>query len=224
MSFLSGTIHFLGSRLRINSRLHGHLHEMNDNIDEAICSLNALYIQYQSAITTVVGFGDRAVSPLIATLADKHANAIAQALGILLLTEPSAEQAILPLARSLFSHRIYSDALQALVRAGPKVLPTILEELDRWQQENDDEGVRSMLDVAVRLPYKTHMELMPAILKLLSHSNPEMRDAGAMACGQIGLPAGRSAVAQLKALIRNDESEEVRKSAKEALIRLGVDC
>ena len=196
---------------------------MGERIDQAVADLQNAYLHYMGALKSVVDLGGSVVPSLIARLSQKHANPIAQALGLLLLTEPSADRAIVPLARSLIgTHPLYPDSVEALVRAGPKVLPTILEELDSCQQRNDDEGVRSMLDVAVRLPEKVYGDLMPALLKLLSHRNPAIREAAANGCWHIGLPAAQCAIARLLEAVRTDECESVRESAAEALARLGA--
>jgi hypothetical protein len=169
----------------------------------------------------VLDFGEGNIGPLVAALNHKHANPVAKALG-LMMSASTAEQEIPPLLDWLIVQSpLYPDVLEALVRAGEKPVPFIVQRLGTSAAENDDEAVRNLLDLGCRLSDSALRIIVPAIVDLLRHENPHIQETAADAIWRIGLPHGIIAEADLQRLAKSHAQLFVRDAAREALIRLG---
>ncbi len=62
-------------------------------IRDAVAHLQESYTEYMASLERVLDFGEANVRVLVAALNNKHANPVAQALGLMMHT-PTAEQAI----------------------------------------------------------------------------------------------------------------------------------
>src|SRR5207253_4947125 len=106
---------------------------------EAVQRLEEAYRAYMAALQETLHLGEESIPALVAALKHKHANPIAKALGSL-MGAPSAEAAIPRLIDWVIGQSpVYPDAVEALVRAGPKALPFVLAALQHFTQEGDDE-------------------------------------------------------------------------------------
>jgi HEAT repeat protein len=136
---------------------------------------------------------------------------------------PAADQAIPPLLGWIKGQNaVYPEAMTALVRAGSRVLPYLLAELRDAAKRGDDETVRNLFDLGSRLPDDASAELVPTMLVLLIYPDRHLRGAAADAIWRLGLPHGRAAIPILQRMAADDPEEDVRESATEALVRLGV--
>jgi HEAT repeat protein len=194
-----------------------------DHLDRAIRRLQESYMSYMSALKGVLDLGDANVDALVRALSHKHANPVAKALGLMMYT-PAGERAIpILLDWLIVQSPMYPEVLEALVRAGDKAIPTLVERINEHAAKGDDEAVRHLLDLACRVPDSALPVLVPTIIGLLKSANPHVREASADAIWRIGLPHGRQAVDQLLQLATNDGQCFVRNAAADALVRLGVD-
>jgi hypothetical protein len=193
----------------------------NDALQEAIGRLQQSYIEYMANLKAVLDFGDACVGPLITALNHKHANPIAKALG-LMMHSPACEQAIPRLLDWLVVQSpLYPDVFEALVRAGDKPASQVLVRIQEYAEKGDDEAVRHLLDLACRFSASVQPTVVAAVVKLLGHPNPHIRETAADAIGTIGLPHGLVAKAKLEWLLHHDQYEHVRKAAREALEKIG---
>lgn len=191
-------------------------------IDQTIRHMQQSYMAYMAAPKAVLDIGDSNIQPLIAALNHKHANPIAKALGLMMYT-PSSEEAIPRLLDWLVNQSpMYPEILEALVRAKDRPLPYVLHRLEEFSAKNDDEAVRNLLDLACRFSDSAIRKVVPAIVNLLKHDNPTIRETAADALWKIGLPHGRPAIEQLTDLMNNDHEASVRTAATEALVHLGL--
>ena len=190
-------------------------------IDPAVEDLKSSYPEYMRSLGRVRDQGGRVIPALIEALGDRRANPIAIALG-LLMNHPGAVDAIPPLLDCLIGQSpIYPDALEALVRAGDRSTPHLIDRLGRAAADGDDEAVRNLLDLGARLPEKSVRRLIPEIETLLSDSNPHVREAAVDSIGRIGPPLAKLAESAVRKLADDDSEPFVRDSAREALTRLG---
>ncbi len=188
--------------------------------ETAVRELESAYLAYAAALQEVVELGEEAIPALAAALNHKKANPIAKALGYLMHL-PAAEIAIPRLLDCMAgTYPIYPDALEAVVRAGAKAIPLVLDRVQESASQEDDEAVRNLLQVAIRLTNPVDGLVIAQIVGLLRHSKPHFRDAAADAVFNIGLPQGRPAIPELARLAQEDPDPNVRKSAAEALTRL----
>ena len=198
-------------------------HDADEQVEMAVRSLMRNYAAYLTALGKVVAIGDRAVPLLIKELDHKQANPMAKALG-LLMDRPESEEAIPRLLDWVVAQApVRQDALEALLRAGDKVVPQLLDRLKRSAREEDDEAVRHLLDLGVQLPEHALGPIVKEVLVLLKHPNPHLREAAADAVWRLGLPHGAAAAESLRELSEADREAAVRSAAAEALRRLGLD-
>ena len=184
-------------------------------------ALEQAYLAYMSALTAAISLGDDAIPALLAALNHKHANPIAKGLGYL-MDSPAADAALPPLVDWVIGQwPIYPDALEALVRAGRKALPHVLTRLAVCAEQADDEAVRNLLQVAVRLPEPTRGDVIATLLKLLQDPHSHIREAAADTVCHLGFPHVRPLIPVLRHLAKADEAAVVRASAQEALTSLG---
>jgi HEAT repeat protein len=188
----------------------------------AIDRLKGAYSQYMTALERVLEMGDRAVPVLIQELDHKKAMPIAKALG-LLMDRPGAAEAIPRLLDWVVANApVRSEALEAVIRAGGSVVPELVKRLKFSAEAGDDEAVRHLLDLGVRLPEDAQEPVVEVIVGLLKDSNPHIREAAADAVWGLGLPQGAPAADSLRAISANDLNAAVRSAAEEALVRLGL--
>jgi HEAT repeat protein len=197
--------------------------DLTMNPEAAVDRLEEAFLDYGSALAQVVHHQEAAVPALIAALGNrKTATAAASALGYLMHL-PGAVRAIRPLLGWLKGQNaVYPEAVNALVRAGSRVVPFLLAELWDAAEREDDETVRNLFDLGSKLPDESYAELLSAILSLLTHRNRHIRGVATDAIWRLGLPDGRPAIPILQSLAADDPDEDVRESATEALIRLGA--
>src|SRR5262249_19673370 len=88
-------------------------------------------------------------------------------------------------------------------------------------EAGDDEAVRHLLDLGVRLPQDAQERIVRVIVGLLKDPNPRVREAAADAVRRLGLPHGAPAADSLKELSTSDQDAAVRSAAANALVRLG---
>jgi HEAT repeat protein len=173
-------------------------------------------------LKAVLDFGEAGVEPLIAALNHKHANPIAKALG-LLMDNPAAERAVPKLLSWLVTQSpLYSDVLEALVRAGDKTAGQVFILIRDYADKDDDEAVRNLFDLACRFSDAVLPDVAAVAQRLLEHPNPELREIAADVIWKIGLPYGRTARAQLQSIATSDPCDHVRQSAVEALEKVGT--
>ena len=190
-------------------------------VDQAIGQLQTSYMAYMASLKAVLDLGEANIGPLIAALNQKHANPVAKALGLMMYA-PASEQAIPKLLDWLIMQSpMYPEVLEALVRAGDRPVPYVLQRLEDYSAKNDDEAVRNLLDLACRFSDAVMPNVVNAVINLLRHENPNVRETAADAIWRIGLPHGRQAEADLRHLVENDNEVLVRKAATEALVRFG---
>ncbi len=191
-------------------------------IRDAVAHLQESYTEYMASLERVLDFGEANVRVLVAALNNKHANPVAQALGLMMHT-PTAEQAIPVLLDWLVVQcSLYPDVLEALARSREKALPLLKERLVKYAAEGDDEAVRNLFDLGWRLPDNVLPEIMSVAICLLGNGNPDVREAAADAVSRIGLPHGRRAESDLRRIGLSDPVESVRSAARNALLRLGA--
>lgn len=184
-------------------------------------NLQKTYASYMVALKEVLDHGDEIVPILVDALVDKRANPIAKALG-LMMHSPSAEKAFPRLLDWLVVQSpLYPDALEALVRAGDRVVPVLIERIESASSAGDDEAIRNLLDLGSRLDDGSVSAVVLKAIALLEHENPHIREAAADALWRVGLPSGLAATDKLAELRACDPSESVRKACGEALERLG---
>jgi hypothetical protein len=118
---------------------------------------------------------------------------------------------------------LHRDVVEALVAGGVRVLPHLIGSLERSVAIEDAEGVRYLLDVAIRLPVSVIPEVLQRILGLLRHWNSEIREAAVDTLYNLALPHGRVAIPTLKQLAAQDPDASVQTAAREALTRLITD-
>jgi hypothetical protein len=189
-------------------------------LDEQIKQLQVSYMAYMTALKAVLDFGDNNIPFLIAALNHKHANPIAKALGLMMYS-PAAAAAIPPLLDWIVVQSpLYPDVFEAVVRAGNRALPFILDRLHQSISDDDDEAVRNLLDVATKSPDPATQEVSKIALQLLGHGNSDMREAAALALARIGLPHARPALEALREILAHDKVAHVRQAALDALTRL----
>jgi HEAT repeat protein len=120
------------------------------------------------------------------------------------------------------------EAQAALRRFGPTALPTILEYLDRYEQEADFMSVQALL-FGVVLPIATTEilveEVMPRARRYLEHADEDLRETGAnviahIGIARVGLPERARAMDCLRRLV-HDRNRFIREAAGEALRRSG---
>lgn len=192
-------------------------------VREAVNKLQESYLAYMSALQAVLSLGDKSIPALISLLNHKHANPVAVAMG-LLMSSKAGEGAIPRLLDwVVVQSPMYPEVVEALVKAGAKAVPHLADRLEKSAAANDDEAVRHLLDVATRLPEAGLISIIPSISKLLDHDTPGIREAAADAFWRIGLPHGRCACDALQEMAKSDSLGSVRASAREALLRLGVE-
>ena len=198
--------------------------DVDERARQAVRSLRRSYSAYMTSLKNVVEQGDRAIPALLDALDHKQANPIAQALG-LLMPSPMAGEAIPRLLDWVVVQApIHPDARDALLRAGDRVTSPLIARLRQAAEVGDDEAVRNLLDLGVRLSDESLERLVPVVVELLEHRDPHIREAAADAIWRLGLPYGRPAVAALRRLRDDDDEEdEVRTAAAGALLRLGLD-
>lgn len=200
---------------------------MNEHADpaamEAVTKLQKAYDEYSAALMAVLGLGNTGIPALTAALNNKHATPIAKALGWLLRSTADEPAIARLLDWVVVQCPMYTEVVEALTKAGVKIIPQLMDRLQTAAAKNDSDDLLNLLDVATRLPEAGWATLFPAIHKLLEHDSPPIRETAADAFGRIGLPHGRMAVHTLQELAANDPADHVRVSAADALLRLGVE-
>jgi hypothetical protein len=189
---------------------------------EAVRKLEEAYQTYAAARQEVLQLGDAAIPALLAAL-NPRAIAAADALKYLIHL-PAADMALPRLVDwAIGQWPLHTEVVEALVRAGPRALPHILDRLEVAAAQEDDEAVRNLLETAVRMPEPALAPVVEAIVALLRHTNAHIREAAADAVWHLGLPHGRSAFPILVSLSQTDTAQGVRDAARTALTRLGFD-
>jgi HEAT repeat protein len=190
-------------------------------LEEAIIRLQRSYLEYMACLKSVLDFGESNIDALIAGLDHKHANPIAKALGLMMYA-PASEKAIPTLLKWLVTQSpMYPDVLEALLRAGDKPSPQVLVMIQEYAENDDDEAVRHLFDLAVRFSGVFRAKVADVAGKLLGHANPHIRESAADAFWRLGLPYGLPFRARLLVISGSDQNENVRKAATEALVKLG---
>ena len=189
---------------------------------KAVQDLQEQFLKYNAALNNVIAMGDDVIDPLIAGLSHHHAHPIAQALGILIQRgSPRAESAIPALLSTLIGARkIHGDARDAVVAGQERSLPYLLQVLAECALNEDDHGVRNMLDVGCRMSDRLLGVVAEGALALTGHANQHIRDAAVSALGRLGRPFGKPAIDTLKRMVKEDPDQDVRESALWALQRL----
>jgi hypothetical protein len=192
-------------------------------LDQAIAQLQESYMTYMTSLKKVLDFGEANIDALVKALNHKHANPIAKALS-LMMWAPSAERAIPKLLDWLVVQSpLYPDVLEALVRAGDKALPLLIQRLKGATAQGDDEAIRNYLDLGCRFSGAALNAIVSVVYDLLNDPNPHIREAAADACARIGLPQARPCEERLKELATHDPEESVRTAAIQAIRRLDKD-
>ncbi len=196
-------------------------HDISDpNPGQAVAALKDSYESYMAALKKVVDQADGTIPVLIDELSNKKASPIAKALG-LMMGHPEAKLAIPRLLDwVIVQSPVHPDAREALIRAGDGIAPALLDRIRERADEGDDEAIRHLLDLGVQLSDDAKEQVVPAILGLLGHPNPHVREAAIAAIWRLGLPHGMPAMNKLLKLLKNDPVESVRTSAWEAIQRL----
>ncbi len=194
--------------------------EQQLGVTGAITKLQSAYMEYMVALKSVLDLGQENLPSLISALNNKYASPIAKALGLMMYAT-EAEAAIPSLVEwVVVQSPMYPEVLEALVRAREKALPYVLDKLRGSVECNDDEAVRNLLDVGVRLTDSAITKIVDHIIAMLGNQNPDIREAAAEAIGALGLPRGFLATKILEQLAQNDPDPSVRTAAIAALSRL----
>lgn len=193
----------------------------SEHAEATVRALEQAYVAYMSALTATITLGNNAMPALLKALNHNHANPIAKALGYL-MDSPAADAAIPPLLEWVIGQwPIYPDASEALVRAGTRALPHVLARIALSAEQGDDEAVRNLLQVAMRLPESTRGEVIGTLRELLQDPHHHIREAAADTVRALEFPHIRPLLPVLWQLAQKDAEAAVRTAAWETLTRLG---
>ncbi|HWE40725.1 MAG TPA: HEAT repeat domain-containing protein [Isosphaeraceae bacterium] len=197
--------------------------ENDEAAREAVREMSRRYGAYIESLMTVINLGERAIPVLVSELNHRKAISIVIAL-YHMMNRPGSDAAIPRLLDwAIGQCPLTLDVHRALVRAGDRIVPLLLERVRAAAAGGDAEAVRELLlGVAVELPRWAMDRLVPPIVDLLSDPRPDIREAAADSLGRIGLPEAAPAIPKLRGLREHDGDDSVRDSARDTLVRLGA--
>jgi len=194
---------------------------VRSSLAEAIENLQKSYIDYMSCLKSVLDFGEANIEPLIDALNHRYANPMAKALGLMMYSPTSQRAFPVLLAWLVTQSPMYPDVLEALVRAGDKPAPLVLDLIKEYADFNDEGAVRNLFDLATRFSDAVLPRVVQVAETLFDHDDPTIRECATDAIWKIGLPHGATTRGKLSMLQSNDPDIHVRKAASEALQKLG---
>jgi hypothetical protein len=186
-----------------------------------INDLQTTYVEYMRSLKKVVDQGQKIVPALTEALSQKHANAIAKALGILFCTGVGSTAIPSLVEWVLVQSPMYPEVLEALARAGDHALPHVLSRMEKCIKERDDEGLRNLLDVASKLRTPQVQAVVDLAVRCLKESDPCIRETAADSIAWFSPKYTREAANKLILVAEHDQASLVREAAKQSLAEMG---